>query len=211
MMITYLCMPGSAAVDENDRFALHHIPGYKLLRFRLDAIDHLLIHVTRHPLQMIVNLGHLRISHLPTFRAAKIEVFPRVSGVNVRVAVHIQGFHHCGDARHFPQAVEVQVGEKVVGGKLHPHTADIFGAVDQRTRLFIFQGICGGKFSRKLEVRLVCSVEVPLPGPQLCLQVDQKVEEKDLELPFRQISSLSGRLRSCKGEQIIRNLALPCM
>ena len=40
--------------------------------------------------------------------------------------------------------------------------------------------MCGGKKAWKLEEGFVGSVEVPLPGPQLCLQIDQKVEEINL-------------------------------
>ena len=57
----------------------------------------------------------------------------------------------------------------------HPHNLQAF----QRSRLFI-QGLCRGKEAWKLEESLVGSVEVPLPGPQLCLQIDQKVEEINL-------------------------------
>ena len=66
--------------------------------------------------------------------------------------------------------------------------------------LFFIQWICGGKEAWKLEVGLVGSVEVPLPGSQLCLQVDQKVEEKNLELPLRHVGSLGGEPRCPKSE-----------
>ena len=160
----YLCTPGSAAVDENNRLALDHIPSNKLLRFRLCTGDHLLGQVTWNPLQMIFNPRHVSICHLATLGAAGVQVFPGVSRVNVCVNVHGQGLHHGGDARDLPQGVQVQVREKAVGRQLHPDTTGIVGTAFQRSRLFLIQGLCGGKEAWKLEESLVGSVEVPLPG-----------------------------------------------
>ena len=128
---------------------------------------------------MIVNLRHQGIRHLATLGAAGVQVFSGVSRVNVCVTVHCQGLHHGGDAGDLPQGVQVQVREKAVGGELHSNTGFIVRTAFQRSRLFI-QGLCRGKEAWKLEESLVGSVEVPLPGPQLCLQIDQKVEEINL-------------------------------
>ena len=132
---------------------------------------------------MILNTCHLGICHLAALGAAGIQVFPGVSRVNLCLTMHGQGLHQCGDAWDLPQGVQVQEREKAVGGQLHPNTAAIVGTAFQRARLlFVQQWICGCKEAWKLEEGLVGSVEVPLPGSQLCLQVDQKVEEKNLNI-----------------------------
>ena len=124
---TYLCMPGSAAVDENDGLTLQNVPGNKLLRLRSYSGDHLLGHVARNPLQTILNPCHQGIRHLAALWAAGVQVFLRVARVNVCVGVHRQGFHHRGHAWHLGQGVQVQVGEKAVGGQLHSNTVFITG------------------------------------------------------------------------------------
>ena len=129
---------------------------------------------------MIVNLRHLCVCHPAALGAAGVQVFPGVSRVNVCGTVHGQGLHHGGDARDLPQGVQVQVREKAVGEKLHSNTAGIVRTAFQRSRRFLIQGLCRGEEAWKLEEGLVGSVEVPLPGSQLCLHVDQKVEEKNL-------------------------------